>query len=217
MSTFMTAISDGFPVFGQALLNAFILLATSCVLSTILGALLCVVDICAHRSVGLLVRTYSWLAQTTPPLILLFLAFYGSTMMGRAISPMTAAIIAFVFFATAYYFEIFRASYEGVPRGQFEAARALGIPPLPFATGVVVPQVIRIAAGPFVGRTTVLFKETSLASAISVSEIMSTASAYIYSGASPLLMVAIAGGIYAVINIALIALEKQLTRKAAAA
>lgn len=216
MSAFTTAVADGFPVFGQALLNAFILLATSCVLSTILGALLCAIDICAHRSVGILVRIYSWLAQTTPPLILLFLAFYGSTMMGHAISPMMAAIIAFVFFATSYYFEIFRASYEGVPRGQFEAARALGIPPWPFATGVVVPQIIRIAAGPFVGRTTVLFKETSLASAISVSEIMGTASAYIYSGASPLLMVAIAGGIYAVINIALIALEKHLTRKAAA-
>lgn len=213
----MTAIAEGFPVFRQALFNAFILLATSCVISTALGALLCVLDICAHKSVGLLVRTYSWLAQTTPPLILLFLAFYGSTIMGHAISPMTAAVIAFVFFATAYYFEIFRASYEGVPRGQFEAAKALGIPPFHFVRGVVVPQVIRIAAGPFVGRTTVLFKETSLASAISVSEIMSMASAYIYAGASPLLMVTVAGGIYAVINIALISLEKHLTRKAAAA
>lgn len=208
------AVADALPVFAKATGNALFLLAVSCVVSTVLGTALAVLDIAGPKLLRPVIRAYSWLAQTTPPLILLFLAFYGSTALGWLVSPMTAAVAAFVFFATAYYFEIFRASYDGVPRGQFEAARALGVPPLPFATGIVAPQVIRIAAGPFVGRTTVLFKETSLASAISVSEIMSASGAYIYSGASPLLMIAVAGGIYAFINIALIGLEKRLTKRA---
>jgi His/Glu/Gln/Arg/opine family amino acid ABC transporter permease subunit len=198
------------PALARATLAALLLLSITVVISTFLAIWLTVVDIVAPRSLCTFIRIYSWLAQTTPPLILLFLAFYGSTTFGWFISPITAAVLAFVFFATAYYFEIFRASYNGMPHDQFEAAAALGIPPFRFAIGVVVPQVTRIAAAPFIGRTTVLFKETSLASAISVSEIMSTTSALIYSGSSPLLMVAIAGAIYAVINVTLITIEKNL-------
>lgn len=201
------------PALTRATLSALTLLSITVVISTFLAIWLTVVDIVAPPSLRAVIRIYSWLAQTTPPLILLFLAFYGSTAVGWFVSPMTAAVLAFVFFVTAYYFEIFRASYNGVPRDQFEAAAALGIPPVRFALGVVVPQATRIAAAPFIGRTTVLFKETSLASAISVSEIMSSISALIYSGSSPLLMVAIAGAIYAVINVTLITIEKNFIQR----
>ncbi|MCM2456457.1 ABC transporter permease subunit [Rhizobium sp. CG4] len=205
------------PSVASATLNALFLLVTTVFLSSFLAVWLTVADIAAPKALRLFIRLYSWLAQTTPPLILLFLAFYGSTAFGWFISPMTAAVIAFVLFATAYYFEIFRASYNGVPQDQFEAAYALGIPPLSFAIKVIIPQVVRIAAAPFIGRTTVLFKETSLASAISVSEIMSTTSAFIYSGENPLLMVAVAGAIYAIINTFLITIEKRCTRRMAIA
>lgn len=197
----------------QGTLQALILLVVSGVLSVLIGLCFMVVDLAEHKITSFILRIYSWLAQTTPPLILLFLAFYGSTWAGWNVSPIVAAIVAFTFFAAAYYYEIFRAAYEGVPSGQAEAARALGIPYFSFVRSVLLPQVLRIASGPLIGRTTVLFKETSLASAISTAEIMSVANGRIYAGGNPLVHVLIAGAIYATINIALIRFERRLSAK----
>ncbi|NSZ66149.1 ABC transporter permease subunit (plasmid) [Agrobacterium tumefaciens] len=197
----------------QGTLQALILLVVSGVLSVLIGLCFMVVDLAGHKITSFILRIYSWLAQTTPPLILLFLAFYGSTWAGWNVSPIVAAIVAFTFFAAAYYYEIFRAAYEGVPSGQAEAARALGIPYFSFVRSVLLPQVLRIASGPLIGRTTVLFKETSLASAISTAEIMSVANGRIYAGGNPLVHVLIAGAIYATINIALIRFERRLSAK----
>lgn len=204
-------------VFLGAVGQALLLLFVSGVIAALIGGLLTLADIAGGRLVRIPIGIYSWLAQTTPPLILLFLAFYGPSALGWFIRPMTAAIIAFAFFAAAYYYEIFRAAFNGVPRDQFEAALALGIPPHRFALRVVIPQMARIAAGPFIGRTTVLFKETSLASAISVGEIMNASSGFIYSGANPLTMIALAGMIYATINLSMLALESRLSARRGAA
>jgi cystine transport system permease protein len=194
-------------------IEALFLLVASAVLSTLMGLVLAGADILGPRWGRWAIKTYSWLAQTTPPLILLFLAFYGSSAFNWQIGPMLAAVIAFTFFASAYYYEIFRASYEGVPPGQIEAARALAVPPLHLVGRVVLPQMLRIAAAPYIGRTTVLFKETSLASAISTAEIMSVTNGFIYSGGNPLLHVAVAGAIYCTINMALIRLERLLSHR----
>jgi ABC-type amino acid transport system permease subunit len=63
---------------------------------------------------------------------------------------------------------------------------------------------------PYVGRTTVLLKETSLASAISVPEVMSAANGLIYSGADPLLLILIAGAIYAILSFGIIGCGKLI-------
>ena len=203
-------------MFAKGTANALFLLVATALIASVIAAVLTVLDVAAPRPVRWLVRCYSWLAQTTPPLILLFVAFYGSSALGWFISPMAAALCAFVFFAAAYYFEILRASFNGVPRDQFEAACALGIPPHRFVFKVVMPQMLKIAAGPYIGRTTVLLKETSLASAISVPEIMNITSGFVYSGSNPLLLIGVAGLIYIFLNLALISLEGRLSSRKAA-
>ncbi|MDX1052981.1 ABC transporter permease subunit [Sinorhizobium medicae] len=209
----MTEMGQTVALYMQGTGQALLLLVVSGALSVLIGLGFMLLDIGGNRFNGTVIRIYSWLAQTTPPLILLFLAFYGSTWAGWNVSPMVAAIAAFTFFAAAYYYEIFRAAYEGVPVGQAEAARALGIPYWSFVRSVLLPQVLRIASGPLIGRTTVLFKETSLASAISTAEIMSVANGRIYAGGNPLVHVLIAGAIYATINIVLIRIERRLSAK----
>jgi cystine transport system permease protein len=209
----MTGFATAVQLFLNGTFQALFLLVSSAAVATVIGLVLTGIDVIGPRWVRWIISTYSWLAQTTPPLILLFLAFYGSSALSWHIAPMLAAFIAFAFFSSAYYYEIFRASFEGIPPGQFEAAKALGVPGPHFAARVVLPQMLRIAASPFVGRTTVLFKETSLASAISTSEIMSVTNGFIYAGGNPLVYVAIAGAIYSTINIFLIRLERYFSRR----
>lgn len=202
--------------YAQGMLHALILLGVSGSAAFVLGLGVLVLETDGPRGLRVVLRGVSWLFQTMPPLILLFLVFYGSTALGWDMSAMTAAIIAFTSFSTAYYYEIFSAAYRGVPLGQIEAGVALGVPRWQMLWRVVGPQMLRIASGPLIGRTTVLFKETSLASAISVAEIMSAANARIYAGDSPMPQVLIAGAIYATINIALILWERRLSAGATA-
>lgn len=182
------------------------------VVSTALAVVLTIVDISGPRPFSIVIRAYSWLAQTIPPLILLFAVFFGFTSMGFQVSPIVSTIIAFAVFSTAYNFEILRASYEAVPTGQTEAARALGLSLVKTFRLVILPQLVPIAALPYIGRATVLFKETSLASSISVPEIMGATNGLVYSGANPLLLIAISGAIYAAVSVCIISCGKLLTR-----
>ena len=208
-----TIISQALPLLMAGTVNAVYLMVASLILSTILATGLALADIYGPALLRFLIRGYSWIARGTPPLILLFLAFYGFTAYGIRLSPMTSALIAFVTFATAYNFEILRAGFYGIPKDQFEAARALGVPLPKTLLRIVLPQLVPIIAPPYISRVTVLMKETSLASTVAVLEIMGATDGLIYSIGHPLTLITLAGLIYLLINMLLIFAEVVAERK----
>ena len=148
-----------------------VLVGVSLFLSTVLGALLTPAAASRFRVVRLVIGGYSWLGRALPPLTLLISAYYGLSFVGVNTNQMVSAIGAFVFFATAYNIEIFRAAYKAVPLGQFEAARALGISTTRLQLGVILPQVARLAAPAYISNATIVLKDSSLASVVGVLEI----------------------------------------------
>ena len=76
------------------------------------------------------------------------------------------ALIAFVIFEAAYFGEIVRAGVQSVPRGQVEAATALGLTTTRTMVHVVLPQALKNMVPSLVTQMIVLFKDTSLASII---------------------------------------------------
>ncbi len=101
-----------------------------------------------------LVMVIFWFWYIVPRLLRLPLPEYG------------VALIAFVVFEAAYFGEIVRAGIQGVPRGQAEAARALGLTPAQSMRHVILPQALRNMVPAIVTQMIVLFKDTSLASII---------------------------------------------------
>jgi ABC-type amino acid transport system permease subunit len=83
-----------------------------------------------------------------------------------------AVSVGLTLHASAYLGEIWRGSIEAVPRGQTEAARALGIPELFTWAEVVVPQALRMMIPAFIGVVTLIVKVSGLASAIGVAELV---------------------------------------------
>jgi polar amino acid transport system permease protein len=75
----------------------------------------------------------------------------------------------------AYSAEVFRSGIEGVPKGQFEAAAALGIPFVVTLRKVILPQAIRIVIPPTTSNCVSMFKDTSLASAVALPELLKEA------------------------------------------
>lgn len=134
--------------------------------------------------------------QGTPLLMQLFLVFFGAPVLGFDISPWSAASVALILNTSAFLGEIWRGSIQAVPRGQWEAAEALGMSYLSRMRYVVLPQAWKIALPPTVGYMVQVIKGTSLAAIIGFTEI--TRAGQIINNATfqPLIVFSVVGATY---------------------
>ena len=139
---------------------------------------------------------FTQIFQGTPLLMQLFLVFFGAPVLGLEISPWLAAGIALVLNTSAFVGEIWRGSIQAVPRGQWEAAEALGLHYSARMRKVVLPQAWKIAMPPTVGYMVQVIKGTSLAAIIGFTEI--TRAGQIINNATfqPLIVFSVVGAIY---------------------
>ena len=155
--------------------------------------------------------------QGTPLLLQLFLIFFGAPVLGFDINPWIAAGIALVLNSAAFLGEIWRGCIEAIPRGQWEAARALNLHYSALMRDVVLPQAFKIALPPTVGYVVQIIKGTSLAAIIGFTEI--TRAGQIINNATfqPLYVFTTVAAIYFVICWPLSLLAGQMERKRARA
>ena len=92
--------------------------------------------------------------------------------MGITLSPLTAASITFIINYSAYLCEIFRGSIQGIDRGQYEAAKVLGMGYQQTMITIILPQALRTALPPLSNEAIALIKDTSLVSVIGTAEIL---------------------------------------------
>ncbi len=128
-----------------------------------------------RRVLSGLARIYISVVRGTPLLLQLFLIFFALPEFGVKISPFPAAVIAFSLNVGGYAAEIIRSSILSIPRGQWEAASSLGMSYSTTLWRVVIPQANRVAVPPLSNTLISLVKDTSLASAILVTDVMRTA------------------------------------------
>ena len=124
-----------------------------------------------HRALNRCVAAYVSLFRGTPLLIQLFLAYYGGPQLGLVLSAAQAGLIGLALYGGAYYAEIFRAGLDAVPRGQVEAARALGLSWAQALRLVQGPQLLALALPPATGQAIALLKESAVLSVITVPEL----------------------------------------------
>ena len=101
-------------------------------------------------------------------------------------SKFSATIVAFIINYAAYFAEIYRSGIQSIPRGQYEAAEVLGYSRLQTFMKIVLPQVIKRILPAMGNEIITLVKDTSLAFAIGVAEMFSTAKALVASQVSML-------------------------------
>ena len=107
----------------------------------------------------------------TPLLIQLYLLYYGLPNLGIQLNAFVAAVLGVGLNYAAYEAEIYRAGILSVPAGQGEAARSLGMTHSQSIRFIIVPQAIRTIFPPSTNDFIALFKDTSLVSIITVSEL----------------------------------------------
>lgn len=134
------------------------------------------------------------LFRALPPLVLIVLIYFGLPAAGIGFSGFWATWLALTLVLMAFAEEIFWGSICAVPKGQWEAGRAIGLRFLPTLRLVVLPQALRIAIPPLTNRTIAITKGTALGSVVAVAEILGAAqSGMAFSGnPTPLMLGAIA-------------------------
>ena len=140
----------------------------------IVGLVLLYARIGGNRVATTLVGGYVQVFQGTPLLIQLFLAFFGIAALGVPVSPWIAASVCLTLYSSAYLAEIWRGCVDAVPKGQWEAAKSLGLSFVQQLRLIVLPQAAKIAIAPTVGFMVQVIKGTALASIIGFVEITKT-------------------------------------------
>ncbi len=115
--------------------------------------------------------------RSTPLVLQIFFVFYVGPQFGIRLSPWTSGMIAIGLHYAAYLSEVYRGALEAIPRGQWEASRALNLSMRRTYARIVIPQALP-AALPGMGNYLVgIFKDTPMLSVIGVAELMHTANA----------------------------------------
>jgi polar amino acid transport system permease protein len=174
------------------LANTIQLTIVSSVLGLMFGVVIAACRISNNRVLRAFGGVYIWIVRAVPTLVmLLFVFFIGALIpnvgiglpfmepwfelpLNDVISRWSAAVIGLAFFLGGFSAEIFRGGLLAVPKGQWEAANALGMGRLSALRRVIMPQAIRVIIPPLANELITMFKNTSLVSVIGYVELLTT-------------------------------------------
>ena len=146
------------------------------------------------------VKFYILIMRGTPLLLQLLFIFYGlKPIFGIQLDRVIAAQVAFALNYAAYFAEIYRGGIEGIPAGQYEAAKVLGYTRGQTFFRIVLPQVIKHIIPPMGNEFITLVKDTSLAQVIGVVELLMVTQSWVSSAVNMMPFV-IAAVFYLVMN-----------------
>jgi His/Glu/Gln/Arg/opine family amino acid ABC transporter permease subunit len=213
---FWQALSSG--PYWRGALTALELTAVALATALIIGFFVALGSLSARRSVRSFAWMYNWLFRATPTLLQLYFVWYAlptwwSGFAQSWFTPFMAAWITLSLNEAAYLSEIIRAGLMSVDPGQELAGRALGLSRRRIMRRIIVPQATRIAIPPIGNEFITLLKLTSLASIISLHELLTaaiqlTSAKFIYN--EPLLAALV---YYLVIVSILMAFQSRLERR----
>jgi len=145
------------------------------VLALPLGILAALGRLSKLRVLSRFMEFYIWLMRGTPLMLQLLFVYFALPMIGIMLPDLAAALLAFTLNYAAYFAEIFRAGIQSVPRGQYEAAKTLGMTYPQTMRRIILPQVIRMVLPPVSNETINLVKDTSLIYILAMNDLLRVA------------------------------------------
>lgn len=140
-----------------------------------LGMLAALGRLSKWRPLSVFMEFYIWLMRGTPLMLQLLFVYFALPMVGVMLPDIAAALLAFTLNYAAYFAEIFRAGIQSVPKGQYEAAKTLGLSYPQTMRRIILPQVIRIVLPPVSNETINLVKDTSLIYILAMNDLLRVA------------------------------------------
>ncbi len=168
-------------ILGPLLGGAGVTLQVFCitlVLSLPLGLVLALLRLSRSGAVSNLVNGYIWLMRGTPLMLQMLFIYFALPfvpLVGIRLPDFPAAILAFTLNYAAYFAEIFRGGIQSIDRGQYEAAKVLGLSYGQTMRRIVLPQVVKRILAPVSNETITLVKDTSLIYVLAMNDLLRAA------------------------------------------
>lgn len=147
------------------------------VLAIPLGILLAFCRVSSFKILRDVVAAYVYVLRGTPLMLQLLFVYFGLPfipVIGVRLDDFPAAVLAFVLNYGAYFCEIFRAGIQAIPKGQYEAAKTLGMNYVQTMKRIILPQVFKIILPPVSNETITLVKDTSLIYVLAMNDLLRT-------------------------------------------
>jgi His/Glu/Gln/Arg/opine family amino acid ABC transporter permease subunit len=172
MSFDIPVVWQNLPALLAGLWLTIVIVLLALVVATGIGILVCAGMLLGKGIIYKASVNYVSIFRALPEPIIIFWLYYCSPLiLNTKLSAFETGAIALAIPSGAYLAEIFRAGIQAVPRGQTEAAQALGLRPFWLVWDVLVPQALRIMIPPILGIVTIIIKNSALVSAIGVEEL----------------------------------------------
>lgn len=137
-----------------------------------LGLLAAVGKVAGPKILKVLLFLYTWVWRGTPLLFQLFFTYYALPVVGVRFPPFVAATVTYALNYGAYLTEIFRGGIESIDKGQYEAAKALGMTYFQTMRRIIIPQTVRRVLPPTCSEAVNLVKDTALLAVVGMPDLL---------------------------------------------
>nr|WP_315059196.1 amino acid ABC transporter permease [Campylobacter showae] len=189
------------------------LTAISFSLGLLIAVLTAIARIANIKILKQLSEFYIWIFRGTPLLVQLFIVYFGLPIVGITLDVWSAAIITFSLNIGAYASEAVRAAVLSVPKGQWEAATALGMSYAQILRRIIAPQAARISLPPLSNIFISTLKDTSLAASITMVDMFMVAQRIAARTFDPLTLYVLAALFYLIVCTFLTFLQARLEKR----
>lgn len=163
--------NSGFLV--EGLLNTLKVTGTALAFGLPLGLGLALLRLSKHRILSLPAGFVIEFFRTTPPLVQLFWFFFALPILVKVeMTPFVAAALTFSIQSSAFFAEVFRGGIVSIDRGQWEAARAIGMTHGQALRRIILPQAVKRMIPAFMERSIELMKTTTLVATVSYADLL---------------------------------------------
>lgn len=215
MSFDFNVIIEYLPLLLRGTLTTISVAALAIVLATFFGLLVALARMSSNVWVRGAAFCYIWVMRGTPLLLVLYFIYFAGPGVGIRMSAFITAVVGMTLVSTAYKAEIFRAGIQAVPKGQIDAANAVGMSYWLQMRRVVLPQAVKIIIPPYINNTTSMVKDSALISVITVADLMLTSTQIVSTTFRAFEILGTAGVIYLILTSILMAVQLISERKLA--
>lgn len=204
---------DGFTPLFWAARYTLLVSGLGIILGLVIGALVCVAAL--SKSIVLRKLSALWVSflRGVPLLVQLLLMYFLLPVIGIDVPALVAAVVTVGICASAYISEIWRGAISALPKGQSEAAVAIGMSPTHVWTRVVLPQAVVMSLPALINELILLVKASSLVSIVGIMEITRASQAQAATTFRPMEAYLAAACIYLLINLTLAAVGRFLEHR----
>jgi polar amino acid transport system permease protein len=200
------------PMLVKGIGNTVALALTTIICGGIVGVAICLTRLYAPRPFNWLAIAYVDVFRAIPILVLLVIIYYALPFVGIRFNSFTAACVGLGLVFSSFTAEVFRAGIQAIPKGQIEAADALGLPFKITIWKVILPQALKIAIPPHTSNSVAIAKDTSLASVVAMPDLLKQATDAQALTANPSPLIA-AAAMYLIVLLPAVRLVSYLERR----